>query len=200
MAGCYAIPMQLVLASSSRYRRELLERFGLPFAVAAPNIDETPRPKEMPRDMVRRLALGKARAVAADYPSALVIGADQAAVFEGEILGKPANEAAAERGLMRFGGGRVEFLTGMVLLNADTGAAATHLDVAVAHFRRASAAEIRAYVARDRPLDCAGGIRFEQLGPLLLERLETTDPTAAIGLPLIRLGAMLRAAGVNPLP
>ena len=191
--------MQLVLASSSRYRRELLERFGLPFAVAAPDIDETPHPGEKPRTLVERLALGKARAVAADYPNALVIGADQAAVFEGEILGKPANAAAAERGLLRFGGGQVEFLTGMVLLNASTGAAATHLDVAVAHFRRASAAEVRAYVARDKPLDCAGGIRFEQLGPLLLERLETTDPTAAIGLPLIRLGAMLRAAGVNPL-
>lgn len=191
--------MQLVLASSSRYRRELLERFGLPFAVAAPDIDETPHPGETPRTLVERLALGKARTVAADYPNALVIGADQAAVFEGEILGKPANAAAAERGLMRFGGGQVEFLTGMVLLNAATGAAASHLDVAVAHFRRASAAEVRAYVARDKPLDCAGGIRFEQLGPLLLERLDTTDPTAAIGLPLIRLGAMLRAAGVNPL-
>ena len=190
---------QLVLASSSRYRRELLERFGLPFAVAAPDIDETPHPGETPRTLVERLALGKARTVAADYPNALVIGADQAAVFDGEILGKPANAAAAERGLMRFGGGQVEFLTGMVLLNAATGAAATHLDVAVAHFRHASAAEVRAYVARDKPLDCAGGIRFERLGPLLLERLDTTDPTAAIGLPLIRLGAMLRAAGVNPL-
>lgn len=191
--------MKLVLASSSRYRRELLERFRLPFAVAAPDIDETPRPKETPRSLVRRLAVEKAEAVAADYPGALVIGADQAAAFQDEILGKPANEAAAERMLLRFGGGQVEFLTGMALLNADTGATALHVDVAVAHFRRASAAEVRAYVARDQPLDCAGSIRFEQLGPLLLERLETTDPTAAIGLPLIRLGAMLRAAGVRPL-
>lgn len=191
--------MQLVLASSSRYRRELLARFGVPFAVAPPNADETPLPSEVPRRLVVRLALAKARAVAADWPAAVVVGSDQAAVFEGDILGKPASLAAAERGLLRFGGKAVEFLTSIAVLATDTGEATTHVDVTVAHFRHASAAEVRAYVQRDRPLDCAGGIRFEQLGPLLLDRVVGVDPSAAIGLPLIRLGAMLRAAGINPL-
>lgn len=191
--------MQLVLASSSRYRRELLARFGVPFVVAAPNVDETPLPKEDPREMVVRLALAKARAVAAERPAAVVVGSDQAAVFEGAILGKPPSLAAAERTLLRFGGKAVEFLTGVAVLATGTGHASTHVDVTVAHFRQASAAEVRAYVERDRPLDCAGGIRFEQLGPLLLRRVTGEDPSAAIGLPLIALGAMLRAAGIDPL-
>ena len=191
--------MQLVLASGSRYRRELLERFGVPFAVAAPNIDETPLPDEAPRQLVARLALAKARAVADKWPAAMVIGSDQVAVFAGDILGKPASPADAECALLRFGGKAVEFLTSIAVLDAGTGRATTHIDVTIAHFRHASAAEVRAYVDRDRPLDCAGGIRFEQLGPLLLDRVESADPSAAIGLPLIRLGAMLRAVGINPL-
>lgn len=191
--------MQLVLASSSRYRRELLARFGIPFAVAAPNIVETRLPEEDPREMVVRLALAKARAVAAEWPAAVVVGSDQAAVFEGAVLGKPASLAAAERMLLEFGGKTVEFLTSVAVLTTGTGHANTHVDVTVARFRQASAAEVRAYVERDRPLDCAGGIRFEQLGPLLLERVAGVDPSAAIGLPLIELGAMLRSAGINPL-
>ena len=191
--------MQLVLASSSRYRRELLERLGVPFACVVPDVDETPQPNESGREMVLRLALAKARAVAADWPDAVVIGSDQTALFAGDILGKPATEADAEQALLRFGGGAVEFLTGVAVFETATGRATTHVDRTVARFRRASAAEVRAYVERDRPLDCAGGIRFEGLGPLLLERVETVDPTAAIGLPLIQLGAMLRAVGVNPL-
>ena len=191
--------MQLVLASSSRYRRELLARFGIPFAVAAPDIDETPLPEEEPREMVVRLALAKARAVAVDWPAAVVVGSDQAAVFEGAILGKPPSLQAAERALLRFGGKAVEFLTSIAVLATETGHASTHVDVTVAHFRQAGAAEVRAYVERDRPLDCAGGIRFERLGPLLLRRVTGEDPSAAVGLPLIELGAMLRAAGINPL-
>ena len=191
--------MQLVLASSSRYRRELLARFGVPFAVAAPNVDETPLTGEDPREMVVRLALAKARAVAAQWPAAVVVGSDQAAVFEGAILGKPPSLLAAERALLRFGGKTVEFLTGVAVLATGTGHASTHVDTTVAHFRQASAAEVRAYVERDRPLDCAGGIRFERLGPLLLRRVTGEDPSAAIGLPLIALGAMLREAGVDPL-
>ena len=191
--------MQLVLASSSRYRRELLARFGIPFAVAAADVDETPLAGEDPREMVVRLALAKARAVAAEWPAAVVVGSDQAAVFEGAILGKPPSLAVAERTLLRFGGKAVEFLTSIAVLATGTGHASTHVDVTVAHFRQASIAEVRAYVERDRPLDCAGGIRFEQLGPLLLRRVTGDDPSAAIGLPLIALGAMLRAAGIDPL-
>ena len=191
--------MQLILASSSPYRRELLERFGLPFEVRAPNVDETPLPGEAPRQLVLRLALAKARAVAAGRSDALVIGSDQAAAFAGQVVGKPGGAARAERQLREFSGRGVEFLTGLALLHAGSGRAATHVDRTTARFRQASEAEIRRYVAMDEPLDCAGAIRFEGLGPLLLDGVDTEDPTAAIGLPLIALARMLREAGLNPL-
>ncbi|MDE0420975.1 MAG: Maf family protein [Gammaproteobacteria bacterium] len=192
-------PLPLVLASSSRYRRELLERLGIPFAVDSPDIDETPNPGESARELVTRLSLAKARVVARRWPRALIIGSDQAATFAERILGKPGTVQAAVRQLLAFSGRRVDFLTGVVVLNSATDRFRSAVDITTARFRTVSASEVLRYVEEDKPLDCAGGIRFEGLGPLLLNGVDTADPTAAIGLPLIALGALLRAEGVNPL-
>ena len=191
--------MDLVLASSSRYRRALLERFGVPFTTDSPDIDETPLSNETPRQMVLRLALGKARAVASRHANAVIVGSDQAAVCAGRILGKPGSAKAAVETLLGFGGTQVEFLTSLVVLNTADERSLRHVDVTTSRFRRASRAEIERYVELDRPLDCAGGIRFEGRGALLLDGVDTEDPTAGIGLPLIKLGVMLREMGVNPL-
>lgn len=188
----------LVLASTSRYRRELLQRLGTPFHVDAPNVDETPLPGEPARDLVVRLSIAKARAVARRWPAAIVIGSDQTATFDGIILGKPGTVANAIRQLQAFSGRSVDFLTGVAVLN-PAGDCRTAVDRTTARFRQASEAEIRRYVEHDSPLDCAGGIRFEGLGPLLLHGVDTSDPSAAIGLPLIALGELLRAQGFNPL-
>ena len=189
----------LVLASSSRYRRELLERLGIPFTVDSPEIDEMPLPNEPVDALVSRLAVAKARVVAARWPGAVVIGSDQAASFEGRILGKPGTAQAAVAQLMAFSGKRVDFLTGVAVLHGPSDRVTTHIDETHAHFRQLRKGEVERYVQRDQPLDCAGGIRFEGTGALLLTAVETRDPSAAIGLPLIELGAMLRAEGVNPL-
>ena len=191
--------MDLVLASSSRYRRALLERFGVPFTTDSPDIDETPLSNETPRQMVLRLALGKVHAVAPRHANAVVVGSDQAAVCAGRVLGKPGGAEAAAETLLGFGGTQVEFLTSLVVLNTADGRSLRHVDVTTSRFRHASRAEIERYVELDRPLDCAGGIRFEGRGALLLDGIDTEDPTAGIGLPLIKLGAMLREMGVNPL-
>ena len=190
---------RLVLASSSRYRRELFERLGLPFAVDSPEIDESPTPGELARDLVIRLSIAKARAVAPRWPNAVVIGSDQAAVFNERILGKPGSVEVAVRQLLEFSGNRVQFLTGVAVLNTAHDRVRSAIDITTARFRPASEAEIRQYVVSDEPIDCAGGIRFEGIGPLLLEAVDTVDPSAAIGLPLIKLGELLRAEGINPL-
>ena len=191
--------MQLVLASSSPYRRELLGRLGLPFTTMAPNVNESPLPGESTQELVARLSLAKAKAVAQRWPEALIIGSDQAAAFEGRVLGKPESVERAVRELIGFADRQVDFHTGVAVLHAPSGRTAVHVDLTTAHFRGATAAEVRRYVERDRPLDCAGGIRFERLGALLLRRVATEDPSAAIGLPLIKLGEMLRDEGLNPL-
>ena len=190
---------EVVLASSSRYRRDLLERLGITFMVDAPEIDETPSPDETVEALVRRLAVAKARAGAARWPRAVVIGSDQAASFQGRILGKPGTAQAAVAQLMAFSGKRVDFLTGVAVLHGPSDRITTHIDETHAHFRQLRKDEVERYVKRDQPLDCAGSIRFEGAGTLLLTAVETRDPSAAIGLPLIELGAMLRAEGVNPL-
>lgn len=190
---------EVVLASSSLYRRELFERLGIPFMVDSPGIDETPLDNEPVDDLVRRLAVAKARAVAARWPRTVVIGSDQAASFEGRILGKPGTPQTAVAQLLAFSGKRVDFYTGVAVLHGPSDPVTTHIDLTRAHFRQVRKDEIERYVQRDQPLDCAGGIRFEGTGVLLLEAVETRDPSAAIGLPLIELGAMLRAAGVDPL-
>ena len=190
---------RLVLASSSRYRRELLARLGIEFHSASPDVDETPLPGEAPAALVLRLAAAKASKVAEGEAHAVVIGSDQVAVHEGKVLGKPGTVANAEAQLARLSGQRVDFLTGVALLNTDTGRLQTHTDRTTTTFRRLSKAEIRRYVELDQPLDCAGAIKSESRGVMLFERVETEDPSAAIGLPLIRLAALLRNEGINPL-
>ena len=193
------MPPRLILASSSRYRRELLARLGIEFRSASPDVDESPLPGESPGDLVLRLAEAKARKVGEGEAGAVVIGSDQVAVHDGEVLGKPGSVEKAERQLARLSGQRVDFLTGVVVLNSATGRVQTHTDRTTTTFRRLSEAEIRRYVALDQPLDCAGAIKSESRGVMLFERVETEDPTAAIGLPLIRLAALLRNEGINPL-
>ncbi len=189
--------MQIVLASSSPYRRELLEQFGLPFLVVPPDVDESPLPGETPSALAVRLAVAKAQVVAKRRPNALVAGSDQVASFDGEILGKPATHERAVRQLASFSGRRVQFLTGLAVARGES--LRTHLDVTTARFQRFDRQRAERYVRQDNPLDCAGGIRFEGLGPLLLEGVDTEDPSAAIGLPLIALGRLLRLEGVDPL-
>ncbi|QTP58696.1 septum formation inhibitor Maf [Billgrantia antri] len=190
---------RLVLASSSRWRRQLLDRLGLPYAWASPDIDETAHPDETPQALVHRLALTKASRVAEEYPAHLVIGSDQVAVFDGDILGKPGNAATARAQLARFAGRRVTFLTGLALIdtrNARHWVCHERYDVV---FRRLSDAEIARYVEREQPLDSAGSFRMEGLGIALFEKLEGDDPNTLIGLPLIRLCQLLREAGLDPL-
>ena len=199
MPNAEAAPTTLVLASSSPYRRALLGRLGLPFEVADPAIDESPGVAETVQQLVHRLAAAKARAVARQFPDALIIGSDQAASFAGRILGKPGTAAKACAELVEFSGKTVDFFTGLAVLHAPSGRLASHMDHTVARFREFTVGEAARYVERDRPLDCAGAIKFESTGALLLSAVETRDPSAAIGLPLIELGAMLRAEGLNPL-
>jgi len=196
-----AMPLRrpLVLASTSRYRRALLERLGVPFTVAASGTDESAMPGEMPAATALRLAEAKARAVAAAHPSALIIGSDQVADCDGEAVGKPGNHAAAVAQLARLSGRTVIFHTGLALLDAATGMCQTALVDVRSTFRHLTADEIEAYLLRERPYDCAGAVKSEALGIALFEAIESDDPTALVGLPLIRLASMLRAAGLSVL-
>ncbi|MEQ5801825.1 nucleoside triphosphate pyrophosphatase [Halomonas sp. H10-9-1] len=190
---------RLVLASGSRWRRQLLDRLGLPYAWQSPDIDETPRPGESPSGLVHRLALAKAQQLAGEWPQHLIIGSDQVALFAGEVLGKPTDLATARAQLARFSGHRVRFLTGLALVDTR------HARHWVCHetydvlFRHLSKDEIAHYIEREQPLECAGSFRMEGLGITLFERLEGDDPNTLIGLPLIRLCALLREAGLDPL-
>lgn len=186
----------LVLASTSRYRAELLGKLGLPFVTASPGTDESQLQGELPSDLVMRLAKAKAEAVAARFPDALIIGSDQMAVCGSDVLGKPGTAENAERQLARLSGQSVEFVTGLCLHDARSGQAAVELDRTRVIFRSLSDAEIKDYVAREQPLDCAGAFKSEGLGIALFERIEGEDPNALIGLPLISLCRLLRAAGV----
>jgi septum formation protein len=187
----------LVLGSTSRYRRELLERLRVPFTVAAPDVDETPQPGEAPLALAQRLALAKAQAVAALYPHAVVIGSDQVADLQGEPLGKPGTHARAVAQLRRMRGQVVVFQTALAVVCKET--AFVQQDVAAVRvlFRDLSDAEIEAYLLAEQPYDCAGSAKSEGLGIALLERIDNDDPTALIGLPLIRTARMIRAAGVK---
>jgi MAF protein len=190
---------RLVLASGSRFRRQLLDRLGLPYAWVSPDINETPHKGETPEALVHRLALAKASRVADDYPDHLIIGSDQVAVFEGKMLGKPGDAATARAQLARFAGQRVRFLTGLALIDTRTSRHRVCHECYDVVFRQLSEAEIAHYVERERPLDCAGSFRMEGLGIALFEKLEGDDPNTLIGLPLIRLCALLREAGLDPL-
>jgi septum formation protein len=187
--------LRLVLGSTSSYRRTLLERLGVPFTVAAPNVDETPLPSEAPIDLVHRLARAKAEAVAQKQAKSLVIGSDQLAVCGREVLGKPGSGERAIAQLRQLSGQRVTFYTAVHVVNSDSGSNEGHLDATTVHFRSLSDEEIKNYVARDKPYHCAGGFKIESLGVALFTRVESQDPTALVGLPLIWLAGSLRRHG-----
>jgi|SRR6185312_37266 septum formation protein len=192
-------PRALVLGSTSRYRRELLQRLQVPFEVAAPQVDETPRPGEAPADLALRLALAKAQAVARRFPHAVVIGSDQVADLAGEPLGKPGNHARATLQLRRMRGQTVVFQTAVAVVCAEAGFSQMELAPVKVQFRDLSDAEIEAYLQAEQPYDCAGSAKSEGLGIALLDAIESDDPTALVGLPLIRTCRMIRAAGVKVL-
>lgn len=187
----------LVLASTSPYRRALLERLRLPFTTASPKVDELPRPSESPRALAQRLAIAKADAVARLHPAAWVVGADQVAECDDDILGKPGTAERARMQLAVCSGRVVTFHTAVRLMRGTD--AYTHVDATRVKFRVLTSEEIERYVELDNPLDCAGSFRSEGLGIVLFERIETDDPTALIGLPLLWLAGALRKAGFDPL-
>ena len=187
----------LILASSSRYRAGLLSRLGLPFERRRPDVDETPRPDEDAEALVARLARSKAEAVAGGFPGALVIGSDQAAASGGKILGKPGTAARAREQLADLSGRYVTFFTSVYLLDTGRGQGRLAVVPTRLRFRTLSSAEIERYVAREQPLDCAGAFKSEGLGIALFDAIDSEDPTALIGLPLIALCRMLREAGVE---
>ncbi len=187
----------LVLGSTSRYRRELLQRLRIPFEVAAPDLDETPRPGELPQALAERLALAKAKAVAAAFPSAVVIGSDQVADLGGLPLGKPGTHEKAVAQLRQMRGHTVIFQTAVAVVCLETGFEAQSLAAVKVKFRDLSDDEIEHYLRAEQPYDCAGSAKSEGLGIALLESIDNDDPTALVGLPLIRTCRLIQAAGVK---
>jgi septum formation protein len=190
---------QLILASTSAYRRDLLERLRLPFAVRAPEINETTLPGEAPAQTARRLALLKANRVAQSEPGAIVIGSDQVADLAGTALGKPGTHENAVAQLRAMRGQIVKFHTAVSVVSLRSETAAVEIVTVDVKFRSLSDAHIENYLRQERPYDCAGSAKCEGLGISLLEYVHSDDPTALIGLPLIRTSAMLRQAGLDPL-
>ena len=186
----------LILGSTSTYRRELLSRLRIPFEVVAPEVDETPNPHEAPAQLACRLAMVKARAVAIRFPQSVVIGSDQVADLDGEAIGKPGAHEAAVAQLQRMRGKRVVFQTAVAVVCEETGFAQVELAVVEVFFRTLADAEIEAYLRAEQPYDCAGSAKSEGLGIALLDSIESDDPTALVGLPLIRTCRLLRAAGL----
>ncbi|GAB3470119.1 Maf family nucleotide pyrophosphatase [Polaromonas eurypsychrophila] len=186
----------LILGSTSRYRRELLTRLTIPFEVASPEVDETPLPGEAPAQLALRLALAKARAVAANFPHAVVIGSDQVADLNGLPLGKPGSHERAVAQLHQMHGQTVIFQTAVAVVCAESGFEQVELAAVKVKFRELNDDEIEIYLRIEQPYDCAGSAKSEGLGIALLESIESDDPTALVGLPLIRTCRMLRAAGI----
>ena len=187
----------LVLGSTSRYRRELLTRLGLPFTTEAPGVDETPQNGELPRDLAVRLALAKARDVARRHPQAIVIGSDQVADLAGQPLGKPGNHERAVAQLRAMRGQTVIFQTAVSVVCQATGFKQSDLAAVEVRFRALEDDEIERYLRAEQPYDCAGSAKSEGLGIALLDAILSDDPTALIGLPLIRTARLLRAAGLR---
>ena len=187
----------LILGSTSRYRRELLQRLRVPFEVVSPDVDETPLANEAPQALATRLALAKAKAVAALHPNAVVIGSDQVADLNGEPLGKPGTHERAVLQLQRMRGQTVVFQTAVSVVCQASGFEQTELAQIKVRFRDLSDAEIEAYLRAEEPYDCAGSAKSEGLGIALLDAIDNDDPTALIGLPMIRTARLLRAAGVD---
>ncbi|MEE8387145.1 MAG: Maf family nucleotide pyrophosphatase [Acidiferrobacterales bacterium] len=191
--------MKLILASTSPYRRLLLERLQLPFEAIAPNIDETPLADETPPQLVERLAITKAQAVARNAKSALVIGSDQVAVHNGGIIGKPRDHDHAVKQLRAASGNTITLYTGLALVNSDTGATQSEVVPYRVTFRTLTDEQIETYLRKEQPYDCTGSVKSEGLGIALLRRFEGEDPNTLIGLPLMRLVSMLEQEGILPL-
>jgi septum formation protein len=190
---------RLILASTSRYRRELLARLRLPFDVLSPGVDEAPLAGEAPAAQALRLALAKAQAVAGQADDAVVIGSDQVADLDGQAIGKPGNHERALEQLMMMSGQRVVFHTAVAVVRRERGFERALLAPVTVRFRALRASEIERYLLIDEPYDCAGSAKSEALGVALLDSIDSDDPTALIGLPLIRTCALLREAGLDPL-
>jgi len=190
-------PRPLILGSTSAYRRELLERLRIPFTVESPHVDETPLPGEAPAALAQRLALAKAQAVARRHPGSIVIGSDQVADLDGQPLGKPGTHSRAVTQLQQMRGKTVIFQTAVAVVCEESGFVQLALAPVNVKFRELTDAEIESYLLAEQPYDCAGSAKSEGLGIALLERIDNDDPTALVGLPLIRTSAMLRAAGIT---
>ncbi|MBA2816721.1 Maf family protein [Candidatus Pantoea persica] len=193
------MPDSLVLASTSPFRQALLSKLGLPFITAAPDADETPRAQEAADTLVTRLAVAKAQSLAAAYPDSWIIGSDQVCVLDGAITGKPHTPARAFAQLRQASGNAITCYTGLALYHPRSQRLMQCCEPFVVHFRDLSDEEIRSYIEKEQPLQCAGSFKSEGLGICLFERLEGRDPNTLVGLPLIALGAMLRSVGINPL-
>ncbi len=191
--------MQLILGSSSPYRKALLEKLGLPFECFSPEIDESVEPGEPPRQLVERLAIEKARETGKAYPEALIIGSDQVAVLDGKIIGKPASHEDAVNQLKEASGREVHLYTGLCLFNANTGNIQHGIESYSVVFRDLTEAQIERYLKKDQPYNCAGSLKAETLGIAMLSKLEGEDPNTLIGLPLIRLVDMLLEEGIDPI-
>jgi len=189
----------LVLGSTSAYRRALLTRLGVPFEVAAPGVDEAALAGESPAATALRLSEAKARAVAARYPDAVVIGSDQVADCDGRAIGKPGDRTMAMRLLTELSGRTVVFHTGLALIDAASGRCQREIVAVTSVFRTLTQREIETYLDREAPYDCAGAVKSEALGIVLFDSITSSDPTALIGLPLIALSRMLRNEGIDPL-
>ena len=192
-----SLPAALILASSSKYRKLLLQRLGIPFECLSPDIDETAFENETPGELVERLATQKAEIISRKHPLAIVIGSDQLAVFDGRIIGKPGSHQGALNQLTSFSGQTVEFLTAVTVISRQTGYSERYTDCTRVCFRTLKHEEIESYLLREKPYDCAGAFKAESLGIVLFERVVNEDPTALIGLPLIRTAAMLCRAGLQ---
>lgn len=190
---------RLILASTSRYRRELLERLRLPFDVLSPGVDETPLAGETPSELATRLSRAKARAVAERHADAVVIGSDQVCELAGEALGKPGTHERAVQQLRRLSGRRAVFHTSVCVMRLDLGYEREAAAPVVVRFRRLGDDEIEHYLRVEAPYDCAGSAKCETLGIALLDAIDSDDPTALVGLPLIRTSRLLRAAGLDVL-
>jgi len=188
---------KLILGSTSAYRRDLLNRLCIPFSVESPHVDETALPGEHPAELARRLALAKAQAVAQRFPDCVVIGSDQVADLEGHALGKPGNHERATSQLRQMRGKTVIFQTALAVVCLDSGFCQQDLAPVKVIFRDLDDTEIENYLRQEQPYDCAGSAKSEGLGIALLDAIESDDPTALVGLPLIRTSRMLRAAGIQ---
>jgi len=188
---------QLILASSSPYRKMLLQRLGLDFQSMSPNMDETPLPGESVNELTKRLARGKALSIAQLYPQAVVIGSDQVAEFRGRIIGKPETVEAALSQLLLFAGNTIQFTSAICVLRVQPACCEEVAVPTLVHFRAFSRQEAERYIELDMPLDCAGAFKSEAAGLVLLRGLESTDPSALIGLPLIALSGILRSLGLQ---